>query len=40
VELGKTLTKKIAPAVEDPSGGHAVPAAIGKLIQRIDQWRR
>ncbi len=40
VELGKTLTKKIAPAVNDPAGGHAVPAAVGKLIARIDQWRR
>jgi len=40
VELGKTLTKKIAPAVEDPSGGHSVPAAIGQLIHRIEQWRR
>jgi glucose-6-phosphate isomerase len=40
VELGKTLTKKIAPAVEDPHAGHAVPAAVGKLIARIDQWRR
>jgi len=40
VELGKTLTKKIAPAVDDPAGGHAVPVTIGKLIARIDQWRR
>jgi glucose-6-phosphate isomerase len=40
VELGKTLTKAIAPAVEDPAGGHPVPAAVGKLIARIDQWRR
>ena len=40
VELGKTLTKTIAPAVNEPSAGHAVPAAVGKLIARIDQWRR
>ncbi|MBV8145679.1 MAG: glucose-6-phosphate isomerase, partial [Gammaproteobacteria bacterium] len=40
VELGKTLTKTIAPAVSDPAGGHAVPAPIGKLIARIDQLRR
>src|SRR4029077_11821595 len=40
VELGKTLTKTIAPAVNDPAGGHPVPVAIGKLIARIDQWRR
>ena len=40
VELGKTLTKAIVPAVEDPAGGHPVPASLGKLIARIDQWRR
>jgi glucose-6-phosphate isomerase len=40
VELGKTLTKKIVPAVNDPAAGHAVPATVGKLIARIDQWRR
>jgi glucose-6-phosphate isomerase len=40
VELGKTLTKAIAPAVDDPAGGHSVPASLGKLITRIDQWRR
>jgi glucose-6-phosphate isomerase len=40
VELGKTLTKKIAPAVDDPAGGHPVPVTVGKLIARIDQWRR
>jgi glucose-6-phosphate isomerase len=40
VELGKTLTRKIAPAVDDPAGGHAVPVTVGKLIARIDQWRR
>jgi glucose-6-phosphate isomerase len=39
VELGKTLTKTIVPAVDDPAGGHAVPAALGKLIARIDRWR-
>jgi glucose-6-phosphate isomerase len=40
VELGKTLTKKIAPAVDDPAAGHPVPVTVGKLITRIDQWRR
>ncbi|MBV8308139.1 MAG: glucose-6-phosphate isomerase [Gammaproteobacteria bacterium] len=40
VELGKTLTKTIAPAVSDPAGGHAVPPPIGKLIAGIDQLRR
>ena len=27
VELGKKLTEQLAPAVDDPSGGHAAPAA-------------
>ena len=40
VELGKTLTRAIAPAVNEPAAGHAVPAVLGKLIARIDQWRR
>ena len=39
VELGKTLTRTIAPAVNDPAGGHPVPPTIGKLIGRIEQWR-
>jgi glucose-6-phosphate isomerase len=40
VELGKRITEQLAPAVEDPAGGHAAPAAISKLIARVDQWRR
>jgi glucose-6-phosphate isomerase len=40
VELGKKLTSQLVPAVDDPAGGHAVPVTIGKLIARIDQWRR
>jgi glucose-6-phosphate isomerase len=40
VELGKKLTQQLAPAVEEPGGGHAAPAAISKLIARVDQWRR
>jgi glucose-6-phosphate isomerase len=40
VELGKKLTSQLAPAVNDPAAGHAVPATVGKLIARIDQWRR
>ena len=40
VELGKKITEQLVPAVNDPSGGHPAPAAIGKLIARIDQWRR
>jgi glucose-6-phosphate isomerase len=40
VELGKRLTEQLVPAVEDPDGGHAAPAAITKLIARVAQWRR
>ena len=40
VELGKKLTSQLAPAVDDPAGGHPVPVTVGKLIARIDQWRR
>jgi glucose-6-phosphate isomerase len=40
VELGKKITEQLVPAVDDPSGGHPAPAAISKLIARIDQWRR
>ena len=39
VELGKKITQQLAPAVEDPGGGHAAPAAITKLIARVEQWR-
>jgi glucose-6-phosphate isomerase len=39
VELGKKLTTQLAPAVEDPAGGHPLPAALNKLITRIDQLR-
>jgi len=39
VELGKKITEQLVPAVDDPAGGHPAPAAIGKLIARIDQWR-
>jgi glucose-6-phosphate isomerase len=40
VELGKKLTSQLAPAVANPAGGHAVPAALSKLIARIALWRR
>jgi glucose-6-phosphate isomerase len=39
VELGKKITEQLVPAVDDPAGGHAAPAAVSKLIARIDQWR-
>jgi glucose-6-phosphate isomerase len=34
VELGKKLTAQLAPAVQDPGGGHAAPAAVVKLLAR------
>jgi len=40
VELGKKLTEQLAPAVREPSGGHAAPAALMRLLALIDQWRR
>jgi glucose-6-phosphate isomerase len=40
VELGKKLTEQLAPAVEDPAGGHAAPAAVMKLLATVEKWRR
>jgi glucose-6-phosphate isomerase len=40
VELGKKLTAQLAPAVQDPSGGHAAPAAVLKLLATVEKWRR
>jgi glucose-6-phosphate isomerase len=40
VELGKKLTEQLAPAVEDPGGGHAAPAPVLKLLARVAEWRR
>ncbi|HEY2201882.1 MAG TPA: hypothetical protein VGH56_08335, partial [Solirubrobacteraceae bacterium] len=40
VELGKKLTEQLAPAVEDPAGGHAAPASVLKLLKRVAEWRR
>jgi len=40
VELGKKLTEQLSPAVEDPAGGHAAPAAVLKLLVRLEQWRQ
>src|SRR5215469_8401018 len=40
VELGKKITEQLVPAVDDPAGGHPAPAAVSKLLARIDQWRR
>jgi glucose-6-phosphate isomerase len=39
VELGKKLTQQLAPAVEDPAGGHAAPPAILELLKTVARWR-
>jgi glucose-6-phosphate isomerase len=39
VELGKKLTQQLAPAVEDPAGGHAAPPAIMQLLKTVARWR-
>jgi glucose-6-phosphate isomerase len=39
VELGKKLTSQLAPAVQDPTAGHAAPAAIIKLLATVARWR-
>ena len=40
VELGKKLTTQLAPAVQDPAGGHAAPASVMKLLATVEKWRR
>jgi glucose-6-phosphate isomerase len=40
VELGKKLCEQLAPAVEDPDGGHPAPAAVIKLLATVQKWRR
>ena len=39
VELGKKLCEQLAPAVEDPSGGHPAPAVVTKLLLTVQRWR-
>ena len=40
VELGKKLTEQLAPAVQDPGGGHPAPASVMKLLATVEKWRR
>jgi len=40
VELGKKLCEQLAPAVQDPDGGHAAPASVMKLLATVAKWRR
>jgi glucose-6-phosphate isomerase len=39
VELGKKLTAQLAPAVEDPAGGHPAPTSVMKLLTTVRKWR-
>jgi len=39
VELGKKLTDQLAPAVRDPTGGHAVAPGVGKIIAKLTEWK-
>ena len=39
VELGKKLCEQLAPAVQDPGGGHAAPAPVMKLLAAVAKWR-
>jgi glucose-6-phosphate isomerase len=38
VELGKKLTAQLAPAVQDPGGGHPAPASVVKLLASVARW--
>jgi glucose-6-phosphate isomerase len=40
VELGKKLTQQLAPAVEDPGGGHRTPVGVQKLLLSVQRWRQ
>ena len=40
VELGKKLTERLVPAVQDPRGAHDSPPALAKLLAAVDDWRR
>jgi glucose-6-phosphate isomerase len=40
VELGKKHTEQLAPAVEDPAGGHGAPRSVLKLLTAVAEWRR
>jgi glucose-6-phosphate isomerase len=40
VELGKKLCDELAPAVQDPAGGHPAPASVMKLLVSVEKWRR
>ena len=39
VELGKKLTQRLVPAVEDPAGAHGATPAIQKLLETVARWR-
>ncbi|MBV9620552.1 MAG: glucose-6-phosphate isomerase [Gammaproteobacteria bacterium] len=39
VELGKKLTEQLAPAVQEPRGGHPAPANLQRLLDTVAAWR-
>jgi glucose-6-phosphate isomerase len=39
VELGKKLTAQLAPAVQNPGGGHTASAGVNKLLATVAKWR-
>ncbi|MBV9343649.1 MAG: hypothetical protein JOZ03_01510, partial [Gammaproteobacteria bacterium] len=39
VELGKKLTEQLAPAVQEPCGGHPAPANLQRLLDTVAAWR-
>jgi glucose-6-phosphate isomerase len=40
VELGKKLTERLVPAVQDPRGQHGATPALAQLLNVVDDWRR
>ncbi len=39
VELGKKLTERLVPAVQDPRGQHDASPALAELLAAVDHWR-
>jgi glucose-6-phosphate isomerase len=40
VELGKKLTERLVPAVEDPAGGNGASTGVRGLLETIGRWRQ
>jgi glucose-6-phosphate isomerase len=39
VELGKKLTERLVPAVQDPRSTRDAPGALGRLLNAVEAWR-